>query len=198
MPTSLVSTGVQFPDSTIQTTAATAGADPGMVLISSTNATAVTTIDINFSASYNNYIIVSQGLQPSSVNQTMYIRFFVGGVIQTGTVYGRNSGTNVVGAGQDFLSSAFIAVNAAGNTSPASAEPSRGMNFFINMHGVNNSQYKYLYGNTSANLGSSLSGQLFAGSYNGTSALTGIRFYWSGGDTFAAQGSIKLYGLKNS
>jgi len=55
MAVSLVSTGVQFPDSTIQTTAAGASA---MNLISTTTASGASTVDLALTGGYTNYTIM--------------------------------------------------------------------------------------------------------------------------------------------
>lgn len=73
MATSLVSTGVQFPDSTIQTTAATASPPSPLTLISTTTADAVTTVDIPITGSYAFYDLVVISYRANSAGA--YIQF---------------------------------------------------------------------------------------------------------------------------
>ena len=63
MAVSLVSTGVQFPDATIQTTAVSPA---GVVLISNTTATNSATVDLTFTGSYTNYLLVMSQVRPIS------------------------------------------------------------------------------------------------------------------------------------
>lgn len=68
MPTSLVSTGVQFPDSTIQTTAATASSFP-LTLVNSTTITSSTSYYEQTSlSSYSDYILYIYFLNCSQGN----------------------------------------------------------------------------------------------------------------------------------
>lgn len=90
MAVSLISTGVQFPDSTIQTTAATASSPPGLVLLSAaTISSGTATVDITtgvFSSTYDAYFIIMQG--SASANSTVYMYFILDGtVITSGNPY---------------------------------------------------------------------------------------------------------------
>jgi hypothetical protein len=72
MPTSLVSTGVQFPDSTIQTTAASAGTS---TLITTVTATASATVNLAFSGSYYAIQIIGTDIYPLSSSRNIEIRY---------------------------------------------------------------------------------------------------------------------------
>jgi hypothetical protein len=40
--------------------------------------------------------------------------------------------------------------------------------------------------------------QNFMGVYSAANAISGIRFYWLGGNNFAATGTIRIYGYNNT
>jgi hypothetical protein len=65
MAVSLVSTGIQFPDSTIQTTAAT-GSSPKWIFISNSAASGGTAVEIQLSSSYLVYKIFYTGFYTNS------------------------------------------------------------------------------------------------------------------------------------
>ena len=70
MAVSLVSTGVQFPDSTIQTTAATAGAAAGWVKIQGQQFSAVSTVDFTtgINSTYKSYMFVFTNVSSSTTS----------------------------------------------------------------------------------------------------------------------------------
>jgi hypothetical protein len=70
MPTSLVSTGVQFPDNSIQTTAAGAS---GVVLLQTVSTTSASTVDLTFSGSYSNYEVIYSDFY-SATNQGIQLQ----------------------------------------------------------------------------------------------------------------------------
>jgi hypothetical protein len=128
MPTSLVSTGVQFPDSSIQTTAATALPSPGTsgnvltsngsawtsaaapantVLLSTVTASNSATVDVEttFNSTYDRYMLVISKLQLSSSSGAPYLtaRLKIGGSYQTsgyrwGHMYATNSSSGSASA----------------------------------------------------------------------------------------------------
>ena len=97
MATSLVSTGVQFPDATIQTTAVTASAPPGYVYITTLTAssgsnnfdvtTQLTTAYKDFALYYSNIINGPYG------GQAWNFRIFRGGSLVTSSTYGSRAWT---------------------------------------------------------------------------------------------------------
>jgi hypothetical protein len=173
---------------------ATAGS--GLTLVSTTNVTSTTTIDINLSSSFNNYLIVINNLQATIQAPTLYMRVLVGGVVQSGASdYGRQNSTNAINE-TSFSTSDFTTISASNANS--GSFPGRGVNAFINLHGANISGPKTWFANsTQTSSGGVFNAIASAGAYTGTSNLSGIRIFWSGGQTFAAQGTIRLYGLSN-
>lgn len=199
MPTSLVSTGVQFPDSTIQTTAASPA---GLVLISSVTPTAATTVSFNFSGSYDNYYISISGVKPNTT-QTFKSRVSIGGTLQTSSIYNTLEGVPVINASTAAASRNEIPTqmgSQVGVTAGLPAEYAMSANIFI--LGVNSGQSKYFDADVSMYYSGGSGDAWYASKSNAsiqtTSALSGITFYWgSGSINFAAQGKIKLYGYSN-
>jgi hypothetical protein len=78
MPTSLISTGVQFPDNSIQTTAASAGA---MILLQTVTASGASTVGFSgVNSTYSTYIILCTQMSLSVNNVQLNLRHTVGGV----------------------------------------------------------------------------------------------------------------------
>ena len=87
MAVSLVSTGIQFPDSTIQTTAATASSPPGLVLINAgtiPSGTSSADITSGFSSAYGGYTVSIDGAM-NTQNRTM-LRYICDGSVVTESV----------------------------------------------------------------------------------------------------------------
>jgi hypothetical protein len=87
MAVSLISTGVQFPDSTIQTTAATAGAAPGMVLLQTYSPSAVTVVNVEGFVNNSLYQAYSIFYQLTVSGSVIRMQFKCGGSYQTGSTY---------------------------------------------------------------------------------------------------------------
>lgn len=90
MAVSLVSTGVQFPDSTIQTTAASASP---MVLLTTTTASGATSYNLftsSFSNTYTQYKILYTIIKTtgSDINYNRFRLILDGSQVTTGNVYG--------------------------------------------------------------------------------------------------------------
>jgi len=198
MPTSLVSTGVQFPDSTIQTTAATASSPPGLVLISSVSPAAASTLSaLNvFSSTYDNYFIIGMGLTPASGSATISMRYAVGGSVVT-TPYFFTGGSNAPQAGMNSDTKYDL-------TPQSGSQIYNSASFRINIYNVNSTVTKKqmdgmaLYFNSGGNNNASF---MFAGTFgifNPISVPSGVQFFFDGGQNFREQGSLKIYGYKNS
>lgn len=87
MPTSLVSTGVQFPDSTIQTTAASASSFTFLNTTTVTSTTQIVDITTPFTSSYKHFLIVGTNISRSgpTTNTTVNLQIYRGGSLVTGT-----------------------------------------------------------------------------------------------------------------
>lgn len=119
MATSLVSTGVQFPDNSIQTTAAGAS---GLVLVASVTATtnsSTMAIESGFTSTYANYmLVVSVSCQEAQGTITMEVA--MGGTYQNGLQYiSQRLGTNEVTfyTGSTFTQEMIITSDLGGSES---------------------------------------------------------------------------------
>lgn len=175
-----------------------ASASSGMTLVSTTNLTSTTTVDINFSASFTNYFLVITNLQPTTQGPSLNMRVLVGGVVQSASGdYARQISSSVINE-TPYSSSDYINISAS-TSNTATIGANKGVNAFARIYNVNTSGVKTVLSealqfDSSGNASSIAGGSI----YNGTSSLSGFRLYWSGGQTFAAQGSVRLYGLSNS
>jgi hypothetical protein len=170
----------------------------GLTLISTVTVTSTTTIDFDFSATYENYLIVGQNVQNDTANGFLACRVKVAGVVQTGaTAYGRGTGAQATN-GTALTTAAYMNFNAQSGQSSSPSNPNKGMSFTGNILGVNSAVSKTFIGSCIYNATSTYNGEAFANCFYATSVLSGIQIYWVNGSNFTAQGTIRLYGYKNS
>lgn len=197
MAVSLVSTGVQFPDSTIQTTAAGASA---VTLISTTTTTSSSTVDIAFSGSYTHYQVICTNVFSASNNanaspQMAYSTDSFATVsgwsdgIGWGVQLGSGSGWlawDLQGGGTRWVtgnSTVPYTPGVMGNFMFPNAKSTTLYKFFQCVAGGANYYQSYQRKTTSTTTGYNT---------NNTNALTGVRFYM---DTGNIRGSFTLYGI---
>lgn len=209
----LGSTGITFPDSTTQTTAATASAPPPWVLLSTVTASGASTMDIEstFSSTYDYYKIIIPELYQSYASYGMLaVRLKMGGSYQSGA-NSYNQIYFIVSDGTSFqrVQSYDSWVNIAGNAgvyvgNQANGKSSVEITIFSP---TSTTAFKHLESNVI--YGGVGGGQITphrvsnAFNYIGTgygndssSTLSGVRIYeYSGG---LLTGTARLYGLKNS
>lgn len=126
MAVSLVSTGVQFPDSTIQTTAA--GGTPGLVRLNTqTIAGSGTSVSLDsISGTYTNYLFMYEAVyMDSGGSYVPNIRFRVSGSTDTNSCYGvgyaQIVGGAISGGGTGSLNNIGLVNSFPSNTSYASS-----------------------------------------------------------------------------
>ena len=199
MAVSLVSTGVQFPDSTIQTTAAGAS---GLTLLSTVTASSSSTVDIEtgIGSSYDFYLITVTNVTCGGTgNGIFYSRMKLGGSYRSDGYYAMSNGGYAGGSGnlaanqnsQDAfqVSLSNISTNANSTLSgeywfsnPTSTSVLKVANWVFG--GYNYGGGYHTMQGTGAN-----------GNYTGSSGvLTGIRFFFSS-STDIATGTFRLYGF---
>lgn len=166
-------------------------ADPGMVLLATLTPTAAATVDALtvFSSTYDDYVITAEGLAPSS-NDQLAFRFAASGAADSSSSYYQSaseSNTVVTGAATSGLLSQGTQTSSSG----------AGINFVSHILNANSATgIKSAHG-SAANQGST--GVVLSGvhvGYTAANAITGIRFFWNSGNNFAAQGVIRIYGIK--
>jgi len=168
-------------------------AQGSLVLIATLTPTAAASVDAltTFSASYDNYLIVGNGILPAAAD-ALRVRFAVAGSADTGSNYIAGS----VESGT-ATSSTTTGIQIAGNV----LNGARGANFSFQVNNVNSTTLlKSLAGKVVMQSIATPSVILTGchGVHTPANALTGIQFYWNGGVNFAAGGSIRIYGLTNS
>jgi hypothetical protein len=177
MPTSLVSTGVQFPDSTIQTTAAGASAIAVVQTVTANNTSGTLSLPSCFTSTYTRYIVqCSRLVMPSNfVGVTLNFTNNNGSTFQgmVGGYTGQITGGNNAGVGALGMNFSLIVSNPRDTTAPVV---------------VGLTQLYYPEGNQPGE--SYSNGATFRTSTNGT---TGFRLVLSGGNWVSGQ--IKVWGL---
>ena len=201
MAVSLISTGVQFPDSTIQTTAA--GGAPGLVKISTATGNGTTTsVNVDgITSTYTTYLLVFEGIYfDAGGSYNPAVRYRVSGSTDTNSVYGEGYAQIVNGAisGGGIGSLTSIAL----------------INSFPNNTGFANSCFGFAYISTYLNasgtnyiirfvgsIGSFTAGNnnvypnIVHGTYQGSSGLAGTVTGVNFGSNSNIYGKVTLYGL---
>jgi len=135
MATSLVSTGVQFPDATIQTTAATASAPSPMVLLTTTTASGATSYNLftsSFSNTYTQYLMTYQINKPTAAFEEFKnkIQLIVDGSTKT---------TNYI-----YIGTYWQGAGGGGGTAYTYASSSSGTSQFPNTYAAGDSEKDYV------------------------------------------------------
>ena len=202
MATTLNASGVLFPDSTTQTTAASA---PGMVLVQTVTASSSATIEVTgFSSTYDNYVLVITDLRAVTAGTFLRSQLKLGGSYRTGAfykwgeVYSRQlDGSSV--SQQGYLTETRFQMS----FSDFSAANDNHMSMSINFDNTNSTRQKGFYGHhfSTGDGAATPVGvfSFFTGQYTGTgntSTLDAIKFFMSSGNI--SSGSFKLYGLRKT
>jgi len=167
-------------------------------LLSADITSAVSAYDIGstyINSTYDNYLIQAEFL-PATDNVFLYLRFFVGGVVQTSLIYATETEpmstylSANVNSGEAMGSSYYQLGNATGE----------GITLNANLQNVNNTArpcsvtgMSNTYYTNAVHSGNIFSGSLIVA--NASNVVNGFRFYMSSGDI--ASGTVKLYGLKD-
>jgi hypothetical protein len=175
------------------TTWASSSVPGGWVFLSTVTASAAATADIEttFNSTYDNYVIVANGVFTGTTT-TLQARFRISGVWPT-TNYSysllSNSTTTVAGTGNTVNTGSGVQITPNLTTSSTNT-----INFIFYVY---NPSSITVVKNCSFNGYGSTAGQQFTGGglYNATTALTGVRFLGASG---TITGTFRLYGIKNS
>lgn len=172
--------------------AASWGAVPssGITLLATLTPTAAANVDFltTFSSTYDNYLVIGEGLKPSG-DDGLRMRFAVAGTVNTGSVYFSPS--------NDAATTAVSALLITNNTTSAGL----GCGFTMSIHNANDTTN--LKTGVSQVLGQSGAGPnvnftSFGIAYNAANAISGLRLYWVSGSNFAATGKVRVYGYANT
>lgn len=137
-------------------------------------------------------------IMPLASGEFLQMRFFVGGVINTAMVYGVAPDNNNTPINTAQLSLA----GPVNGSSTVALYPYTGLSARLCIRNIN-SVARMKTGDISTNYvgNGGTSGGLYADRRNlifTGGAISGLRFFWSGGTTFLAQGTVRFYGYKNA
>lgn len=163
-----------------------------LTLLATMTPTAAASLDLLsvFNSTYDNYLIVCDGLLPATGSSTLQLR-----AANSGTVDASSSYYNLDVAGPSSGSSAN-ALNVGGTT----LSSGRGANVEIRLRNVNSATKAKTINSLFAMQDSAtptFQASQSAGFYTGT-AISGFRLSWFSGALFAADGKVRVYGYQNA
>lgn len=165
----------------------------GLVLLATLTPTAAANVDFlsTFTSTYDNYLILIDGVNPSA-DDILLMRFAVAGSSDGSAVYA-SAGNPTTGGTTASSSTSF---NVANNVESSGV----GASALINVCNANDAvKIKAAFGAYAATSsgGNYNLGGLWGG-YVATNAISGFRLYWNGGANFTATGKVRVYGYANT
>ena len=161
----------------------------GLTLIATLTPTAAANVDALtvFSSTYDDYLILMDGVRPAS-DQDLGLRFANAGVVDSSSVYfwAQEGGSGGPYAGAFVTDTSVLASGA-------------GVNAAIQIQNANSSGLKTLSRDVYVQIGASsyrcykVNGFVYTGA-----AVSGVRLYGASGANFAAQGTIRIYGYSKT
>lgn len=164
-----------------------------LTLLATLTPTAAANVDFltTFSGTYDNYLILGDGLLPATLNDFMFWRFANAGVVDTAS--------NYVLAADTAPSST---TSTSGQATGVVEVTGQGVSFVVQINNANDAtRGKYLESTAIAQASAGPAAYQSATQryfYKKAASISGIRFYWSGAANFAATGKIRVYGYANS
>ena len=179
----------------------TAQVSGGLVLLSTVTAANSATVDVEtgFGATYDDYIIIADGVRPATDTATLSCQFkLTGAYVATSTYYYH---VQVLGAGSNLYSANVGAAVAQIRLSPAldNANAASAFNFTMDVQNANTTTlaHSITWRGASADVAANAyEGGTGYGSNAGTGALSGVRFAMSAGNI--SVGTFRLYGVAKS
>lgn len=144
-----------------------------------------------FTPSYDNYLIIGQGLLPSA-NDALQMRFGAAGSADTGNNY-------YTGDAAATSTTAVSSISVTGGATQLST--GKGLSFVMHIMNANDAtNAKAVFANMvmQTNATPTYLGRSEWGEYTAANAASGVRFFWNGGNNFQATGKIRIYGYNNS
>lgn len=173
-----------------------------LVFLSSATASNSATVDLEtgFGATYDNYLVVFNGVQPVNNGPHLFARLKIGGSYQT-SLYGYAALLNIGGspsASQAVFNDSSIRITNTNGLGNGSGRSCQGQVMLCSVNDTSlgkliNWQVGYVNANSPAEL-TVFTG--VGGYLNNTDALTGIRFFAQSGNINS--GTFRLYGIANS
>jgi hypothetical protein len=163
-------------------------ADVGLTPIATITPTAAAFVDFlsTFSGSYDNYLIIGQGLAPSATD-TLVLRLATGGAADANSVY-----FNINVNGPPVTTPATSSGNLT-NSIPSTG----GLGFSLLISNVNDAtRFKRMHLDASYQIGTpSYQSSATEIAYTAANTVSGLRLYWSSGANFQAVGKVRVYGF---
>lgn len=164
----------------------------GLTLLATLTPTAAANVDFltTFSSTYDNYLIIGNGLLPSA-DDRLTARCAVSGSADSSSLY-----PSVSGAASTSTQNATFYIHATNALSEGT-----GLNFklfVLNVNSTNSTKDLYAMAGFKSAATPTWSFDNRRGTYNNTAVVTGLRLYWDAGSNFVAQGKIRIYGYQNS
>jgi hypothetical protein len=192
MPTSLISTGVQFPDNSIQTTAAGAAA---LTFISSTTASSSATVSFTGLATYDQFIIALSDVKLASGNTFRLLFSTDNGATYLSTSYFFSTTGAITNAGNVNNGGASAAQILLNSAQPISATNSISGN--VNLFGLPSASVRPMGTSQLCSFDSgntTISNTAFG--HATAQTINAVRFQANTGNI--ASGTFRLYGVSNS
>jgi hypothetical protein len=173
-----------------------AGASPSsLVLLASLTPTVAASIDaLNvFSAAYDNYLIIGNGITVGTSDQ-LCLRLANGGVVDAAAnYYTRDMAAGGISSTTSSSQGAVFPNNVLAG--------GKGVSFSLTLMNANDAANLKVI--ESRAVGQVLTNPGFLGigqytAYTAANPVSGIRLFWLGAANFAASGSIRIYGIKNT
>lgn len=165
-----------------------AGLSTPLAVLTPTASTAVNFLT-TFSAAYNAYLIIGEGITNSADDQ-LFLQFAVSGAADTGSNYYRSA---------SYSSTAITTASTSALAGPAGQTTAGiGSNFSILVLNANDAtRLKTIIADYAAQTAATPGyvGDRRVCHYTAANAVTGGRFIWSGGANFGATGKIRIYGI---
>lgn len=166
----------------------------GLVPLATLTPTAAANVDFlsTFSSTYDSYLIIGTNLNSNSgTTDALQLRLATGGAADAGSNYAKST----------TLNTAFTATAAQVSITGNVLGSGKGCSFVLWVKNVNSSSgLKTISAQTEWQQAATPSWNVdaFGAVYFAANTVSGIRFLWSAGSNFLAQGSIKVFGVNNS
>ena len=168
------------------------------LLLDATISSAVSEYDITstyINSTYDTYIIYAEFL-PANDSVYMYMRAFVGGVVQTGSIYGYETAAMSSSAYDNQDSTTRLCSVSHGQMGNATGEGGTLNAYLQNVNSTTRptviSGFANVLNTTGDHNAATFTGSMSAG--NAGSVINGFQFFFNSGNI--ASGTVKLYGFK--
>jgi hypothetical protein len=163
---------------------------PGLVLIATLTPTAAANVDFlsAFTSTYDNYLIMVDGIGVATGTGNLRIRLANAGVVDTASNYTSNGTTGAASA---------VAALAPGVGVISGGKGVSGAFSIINANSASGLKTEYHSFTAQDTLTPTWSIDVATAGYFG-GAVSGFRLYWAGGQNFTATGKVLVYGYSNT